>query len=109
MAREILMKPLGWEKSYCLLLFYDYWLLITECFKEISVVKIVDFFHIIVIFLLSPSDEINSSSKFLSNPFSMHSTKKAFVWPKAKYAYLLLCCKFCVVSLQKKIFTKGID
>lgn len=38
------MKPLGGEKSYCLLLFYGYWLLITECFKEISVVKIADFF-----------------------------------------------------------------
>ena len=36
MAEEILIKPLGWEKSYCLLLFYDHWLLITECFKEIS-------------------------------------------------------------------------
>lgn len=34
MAGEILIKSLV-EESDCLLLFYDYWLLITERFKEI--------------------------------------------------------------------------
>lgn len=107
MAREILMKPLGWEKSYCLLLFYDYWLLITECFKEISVVKIADFFHITVIFLLSPSNEINSSSKFLSNPFSTHSAKKAFLWPKAKMCLpVALLQILCGISSEENTYKR---
>ena len=91
MAEEILIKPLGWEKSYCLLLFYDHWLLITECFKEISQLLkwLLFFFHITVIFLLSSSDKINFSSKFLSNPFHMHSTKKLFFSLKQN---MFICC-----------------
>lgn len=47
-------EPLGWEKSYCLSLFYDYWLLITECFKEISqLLKWLIFSHYSV-FLITP-------------------------------------------------------
>ena len=84
-----LLSPQG-RKDIASYFFTIIRLLITECFKEISqLLKGLIFFHITVTFLLSSRDKTNFSSKFLSNPFSIHGLKKPVFQTKAK---MFICC-----------------
>lgn len=101
-AKRMLMKTLWFEKDYHLYLFYGYWLLITEHFKEISQMENGWVLHITI--LLLPNEKINFPSKLFSNSFSIIAPIKALFHFQVKHFYLVFIPSFTEFIQEQDIY-----